>query len=265
VRRNTLSLLLVAGLTLAACGTSSPSPGSNSATLTVLAAASLTRVFPQIGVLFSRAHPGVKFNFSFGGTDQLTAQIQQGAPADVFAGASIKYGDQLAAANLIDPYRKFCTNQLVLILPSSNPAAITTLRDLSTKSYKLVIGSATVPVGSYTRMALMNLDALYGPGYSASVMRRVVSNEDSVASIVTKVESGEADAGFAYITDALAVGSKLTDITLSEDAQAVATYPIAVVKASKHAAAARQFVDFVLTSSAQQLLTHAGFGPPPVS
>src|SRR5712691_968910 len=123
VRRNTLSLLLVAGLTVAACGTSSPSPGSNPAKLTVLAAASLTRVFPQIGVLFSRAHPGVKFNFSFGGTDQVAAQIQQGAPADVFAGASTKYGDQLAAANLIDPYRKFCTNQLVLILPSSNPAA----------------------------------------------------------------------------------------------------------------------------------------------
>jgi molybdate transport system substrate-binding protein len=265
MRGKTLSLLLAAGLALAACSRSSPTPGSSPTKLTVLAAASLTQVFPEIGALFTRAHRGVTFNFSFGGTDQLAAQIQQGAPADVFAGASIKYGDQLAAANLIDPYRRFCTNQLVLITPSSNPARITSLRALSTKSYKLVIGSQTVPVGTYSRTVLMNLDGVYGPGYSASVMRNVVSNEDSVTSIVTKVELGEADAGFVYITDALAAGSRVKHLDLPAGAQAVATYPIAAVKGSRRAAAALQFVDFVLTAPAQQRLMQAGFGTPPFS
>src|SRR5207249_573073 len=134
-------------------------------------------------------HPGVTFSFSFGGTDQLAAQIKEGAPADVFAGASTKYGDQLAGAGQIEPYEIFCTNQLVLITPASNPAGITSLQDLSTKSVKLVIGSDTVPVGTYTRTVLMNLDAAYGSGYSAEVLANVVSNEDSVTSIVAKVQS----------------------------------------------------------------------------
>jgi molybdate transport system substrate-binding protein len=265
VRLRAFAAVMAAGLMLAGCSTSptsstsSPSP----AKLTVLAAASLTKVFPMIGDDFTKVHPEVTFSFSFGGTDQLAAQIQQGAPADVFAGASTKYGDQLASANQIKPYRVFCTNQLVLITPASNPAGITSLQDLATKPVKLVIGSETVPVGSYTRTVLSNLDAAYGSDYDGKVLANVVSNEDSVTSIVTKVESGEADAGFVYITDSLAAGSQVNTITLPADAQAVAKYPIAVVSASTHASAAQQFVDFLMTSDAQQLLQRAGFGAPP--
>jgi molybdate transport system substrate-binding protein len=244
----------------------SPSSSSNPPTkLTVLAASSLTKVFPQIGAQFTKSHPDVTFSFSFGGTDQLAAQIQQGAPADVFAGASTKYGDQLAGANQIEPYAIFCTNQLVLITPASNPASITSLKDLTKKGVKLVIGSETVPVGSYTRTVLANLDATYGAGYSTKVLANVVSNEDAVSSIVTKVVSGEADAGFVYITDSLAAGSQVNTITLPADAQAIASYPIAVVSASEHQTPAKQFADFVLTPAAQQLLADAGFGPPPSS
>lgn len=257
-------VVLLAGMVLAACN-KSPSAASNPVTLTVLAAASLTKVFPQIGALFTKEHPGTTFDFSFAGTDQLAAQIQQGAPADVFAGASTKYGDQLAGANQVDPYVVFCTNQLVLVTPASNPAGITSLQDLATKPVKLVIGSETVPVGTYTRTVLANLDAVYGSSYSTTVLGTVVSNEDSVTSIVTKIEAGEADAGFVYITDALAAGSKVNHITLPADAQAVAKYPIAVVKASKNATVARQFVDFVLTAPPQAMLEAAGFGPPPAS
>jgi molybdate transport system substrate-binding protein len=233
--------------------------------LTVLAAASLTKVFPQIGAEFTKAHPGVTFAFSFGGTDQLAAQIQQGAPADVFAGASTKYGDQLASAGDIRPYDIFCTNQLVLITPASNPAGITSLQDLATRKIKLVIGSETVPVGSYTRTVLGNLDSAFGSGYSDKVLANVVSNEDSVTSIVTKVQSGEADAGFVYITDALAAGSMVSTIKLPADAQAVAKYPIAVVSASRRTSVAQRFMDFVQTDAAQSLLVKAGFGPAPSS
>ncbi len=261
------ALVMGAAMVLAGCSATSSSTGSSprSTKLTVLAAASLTKVFPQIGDEFTKAHPDVTFAFSFAGTDQLAAQIQQGAPADVFAGASTKYGDQLAAANQIKPYKVFCTNQLVLITPASNPAGLTSLQDLSTKPVKLVIGSETVPVGSYTRTVLSNLDAVYGSGYADKVLANVVSNEDSVTSIVTKVESGEADAGFVYITDSLAAGSQVSAITLPTDAQAVAKYPIAVVSASAHASVAQQFVDFMLTDTAQQLLQKAGFGAPSAS
>jgi molybdate transport system substrate-binding protein len=251
-----LSLLV---LLMAAC-----SESSSGTRLTVLAASSLKEVFPQIGTLFTEEHDGVTISFSFGGTDQLSTQIQEGAPADVFAGASTKYGDHLASAGLIDPYESFCTNQLVLLVPSSNPGGITSLLDLSSKPAKLVIGSESVPIGAYTRAALENLNGLYGPGYSEAVLGRVVSNEDSAASIVAKVESGEADAGFAYVTDALAAGSRVQSIPLPSEAQAVAIYPIAVVTASKNTTLARQLVEFVLSTPAQQLLERAGFGSPPV-
>jgi molybdate transport system substrate-binding protein len=259
--------LALAVVVLAACGRASGSPGSSgssaSTRLTVLAAASLTKVFPRIGAEFARRHPGVTFDLSFGGTDQLAAQIQQGAPADVFAGASTKYGDQLAGAGQIDAYEVFCTNRLVLVTPASNPGGVSSLRDLADRPVKLVIGSDTVPVGTYTRTVLANLDSVYGTGYSARVLANVVSNEDSVTSIVTKVESGEADAGFVYVTDALAAESRVRTIALPAAAQAVARYPIAAVSASEHAAVARQFVDFVLTPAAQRLLRKAGFGPAP--
>jgi molybdate transport system substrate-binding protein len=254
-------------LLLSACGSAAvPDEGTTTdIRLTVLAAASLTQVLPEIGALYTKAHPGVGFAFSFGGTDQLAAQIEQGAPADLFAGASLAYGDRLAGEHLIRPYRAFCTNRLVLVTPGSNPAGITSLEDLATKPAKLVIGSESVPVGAYTRKVLANLDGALGVGYSRSVLARVVSNEDSVTAIVTKVRSGEADAGFVYLTDARAAGSNLRAIDLPADAQAVATYPLATVAASSHAAAGNGFVAFVLTAPAQRILHEAGFGPPPAS
>ena len=261
--RVVVGLALPAMLVLGSCSNSSRS-SSDTTTLTVLGASSLSTVFPQIGALFTKDHPEAAFRWSFGGTDTLVAQIEQGAPADLFAGASTKYGDQLASAGLIDPYVSFCTNRLELVVPSSNPAGISTLQDLSSKPAKLVIGSESVPIGAYTRVVLGNLNGLYGSGYSETVLGKVVSNEDSATSIITKVESGEADAGFVYVTDALAAGSKVQSIPLPSEAQAVAIYPIAVVGASKNATVARQLVDFVLSAPAQQLLEQAGFGPPPV-
>jgi molybdate transport system substrate-binding protein len=265
-----LIVALLAGVvTLAACGSKGETlqpPSSSSApakTLTVLAASSLSKVFPEIGDAFTASNPGVTFKFEFAGTDALTAQIEQGAPADVFAGASTKYGDQLSGEGLIASTRPFATNRLVLILPANDPAGIASLQDLTKPGIKLVIGAETVPVGAYTRKVLTNLDALYGTGYSDEVLANVVSNEDSVSTVVSKVQLGEADAGFVYVTDALAAGAAVKTIELPAEAQAVATYPIAAVKASKDAADAARFVDLVLSPAAQALLKQAGFGPPP--
>jgi molybdate transport system substrate-binding protein len=254
---------LIATLVVSACGTSRASPSnSNQSTLTVLAASSLTHVLPQIGRLFSREHHGTTLRFSFGGTDLLSAQIEQGARGDLFAGASSKYGDRLYAEHLVDQPRPFCTNRLVLIVPRSNPAGITSLRDLATKEARLVIGSATVPIGTYTRTVLRKLDASFGAGYSTRVLSRVVSNELDVESVLTKVRTGEADAGFVYVTDATAAGSAVTSIPLPQQAQAVANYPVAVISRSAHRSLAELFVEFVLSPAAQQVLRQAGFGPP---
>lgn len=269
-----VTLALVTGV-VSACGTSSsagatsPPPAATSApppaTLTVLGAASLSKVFPVIGSQFSAENPGVTFRFSFAGTDALAAQIEQGAPADVFAGASTKYGDQLSGESLIDSPTPFCTNRLVLIVPADNPAGVASLQDLTKPGAKLVIGADTVPIGAYTRTVLTNLNAEYGETYSDDVLKNVVSEEDSVTSIVAKVQLGEADAGFVYVTDALAAGSKVTSFDIPESGQAVATYPIAVVKASRDARLSQQFVDYVLSPPGQAELQKAGFGPPPSS
>lgn len=252
--------LLAAGAT--ACGGAASGSQGASTTLTVLAAASLNRVFPTIAIRFSTAHPGVTIRFSFAGTDALMAQIEQGSPGDVFAGASAQYGDQLFRERLVERPRVFATNRLVLIVPPGNPAGIVSPKDLARPGIKLVVGAATVPVGTYTRKVLANLDALYGLSYSRAVLENIVSDEDNVEGVLTKVRLGEADAGFVYVTDAKAVGDSIRPIELPAEAQAVATYPIAVIGSSAHGPTARQFQGFVLGPMGQRVLADAGFGPP---
>jgi molybdate transport system substrate-binding protein len=256
-------------IALGGCGSSPSLAGSSTSphpvTLTVLGAASLTNVFPDIGELFTKHHPGVRFRFSFAGTDQLAAQIEQGAPADVFAGASTKYGDRLFEEGLVAAPRPFCTNSLVLILPRSNPAGIGSLRDLTEAGTKLVIAADSVPAGAYTRTVLQNLELSFGPRYADRVLANVVSNEQNVEGVLTKVRLGEADAGFVYVTDSLAAGSDVEAIDLPPLAPAIATYPIAVVGRSANGRTARLFADFVLTADAQAILRRAGFGPPRAS
>ena len=262
------ALVLIALLVLlAGCG----SPGSGSASpaasppakLTVFGATSLTKVFPQIAAAFQKSHPGVEFAFNFAGTDTLVTQIEQGAPADVFAGASAKYGDQLSGEGLIDAPQIFATNKLVVILPADNSAGITSLKDLARPGVKVVIGDPAVPIGTYTATVLQNLNATLGADYAAKVQKNVVSLATDVAGVKSSIETGEADAGFVYVSDALSEGSTVKQIDIPASAQPVPTYPIAMVKATKNATAAQEFVTFVMGPEAQTLLRAAGFGPPP--
>jgi molybdate transport system substrate-binding protein len=229
----------------------------------VLAAASLTKVFPQIGDLFVKDHPGTAFRWSFSGTDTLTTQIEQGAPADVFAGASTKYGDQLSGEGLIDTSQAFATNQLVLIVPPDNPAGITSPEDLTKPGIKLVVGAETVPVGSYTRTVLANLNDTYGPKYDQKVLANVVDNETSVTGVLQKVQLGEADAGFVYITDAATVRGQVSVIKLPAWAQPPVRYGICVVSSSQKKTDAQAFVNKVLSPAGRAQLVAAGFGVPP--
>jgi molybdate transport system substrate-binding protein len=236
---------------VAACGsssTSSSSSGSGSAAApTVLAAASLSKVFPKID---PTPH------YSFGGSGALATQIAQGAPADVFAAASAKQSASLLAKGLIGPPVKFATNRLVLVVPTSNPAHITTISDITKPGVKLVICAASVPCGDYARSVFANL------GVTSAAMRNVVSEASDVTQVVAQVALGQADAGFVYITDANAANGRLTVISLPADAKPATADYIAVVKAGAHQAGAADFVQQVMSARGQAILRAAGFGAP---
>ena len=211
------------------------------------AAASLTKVFPLID-----AGP----NYTFGGSGMLEVQIEQGAPADVYAAASPKEPAELYAKGLVDKPVEFATNTLVLIVPKSNPAHITSVNDITKPGIKLVICNATVPCGDYATTAFKNL------GITSAAMKNVVSQTTDVTQTVADVATGQADAGFVYITDAKAASGRVSVVRLPARAKPGAKDFIAVVKSSKHQAAAQAFVNQVLSSQGQAMLRAAGFGAP---
>jgi molybdate transport system substrate-binding protein len=224
-----------------------PASVSGGTPITVFAASSLTEVLPRID-----NSP----RYSFAGSDQLAIQIQQGAPADVFAAASPKQPELLFRVGLLRKPFVFATNRLIVLVPRSNPAHIRSVYDLRREGVKIVIGDGTVPVGAYTRQIL---DAL---GITADVTRNVVSQETDVKGIVTKVALGEADAGFVYLTDAKPVASRIRSIALPIWAQPAIRYEVAVVKASSRPLAAKALVKKLLSKRGRLLLKQAGFGLP---
>ncbi len=186
----------------------------------------------------------------------LETQIEQGAPADVFAAASPKQPAALFAKGLVDKPLEFATNTLVLIVPKRNPAHITSVSDITKPGVKLVICNTTVPCGDYARTAFANL------GITTAAMKNVVSQTTDVTQTVAEVATGQADAGFVYITDAKAANGKVTVVTLPAAAKPGAKDYIAVVKAGQNQAAARAFVATVLSPIGQAKLRAAGFGKP---
>ena len=214
-----------------------------SAILTVFAAASLTNVFPQIA-------PHERYSFS--GSNMLAAQIQQGAPADIFASANTKLPEQLYAEGLVEKPVVFTRNELILIVPKSNPAGIHSVFDLQKPGVKLVVGAVGVPVGDYTRVVLHNLGL-------DDVLGNVVSQETDVREVLAKVSLGDADAGFVYVTDARSVRGQVATIGIRWSAQPIVRYAVSVVKSSHHLAAARAFVHGLLGKAAQAKLRAAGF------
>jgi molybdate transport system substrate-binding protein len=229
-------------------GASSARPEQPGGPLSVFAAASLTEVFPAIDK---------RPQYQFAGSDQLAFQIQQGAPADVYAAASPKYPELLYQQGLVQKPIQFATNTLVLIVPKGNPAGIHSVTDLTKPGVKLVIGDAGVPVGAYTRTVLNTL------GITAAVMKNVVSQETDVKGVLAKVALGQADAGFVYVTDAKSVLGKIGVIRLRESAQPHVIYEVAVVKNSQHLAAAYAFVTRLIRPRGQLTLVKYGFGPRP--
>ena len=235
------------GTTLALLCVATACRGSDTAEpLDIYAAASLAEAFPQI-------EPEARFNF--GGSDELATQIREGAPADVYAAASSKHPQELFEEGLVEEPVTFAANRLVLIVPRANPAAIESVEDILQPNTRLVVAAEGVPAGDYTRALLATL------GLSAA-LENVVSNEDDVKGVATKVALGEADAGFVYATDVAAVQERVRAIELPADPQPPIEYQVAVVRTSDDKVAARAFVEKLRSREGREALARVGFGTP---
>jgi molybdate transport system substrate-binding protein len=246
-------------LVAAGCGGDDPASGAGSgggqaagSTLTVFAAASLTESFTALGADFEAANDGVTVRYNFAGSQALAAQIQQGAPADVFASADTKNMDKLTGAGLIDGQpHNLAGNALQIAVAKGNPKAVKGLQDLARPDLKVVLGAEEVPAGKYARQAL---DV-------AGVTVKPVSLEDNVKAAVNKVALGEADATIVYVTDVTAAKDKVQGVEIPTGQNVSATYPVAVVKGTRNAAAARAFVDYLRSEAGQSKLQSFGFLP----
>ena len=239
---------VAAALALAGCGSSSA--GSEDRELTVFAAASLTDTFTELAEDFEKDHPGVKVTTSFGGSSDLVAQIQDGAPADVFASADLKNTGKLG--ELVSKTHAFASNNLEIATPPGNPAGITGFADLAKSGTKVVVCAAEVPCGNATAQMEEETGIDIEP----------VSEEQSVSDVLAKVTSGDADAGVVYVTDVTAAGDTVTGVEFEESDQVVNTYPISALNGSDDADLAQEFVDLVLSETGQKVLTDAGFSQP---
>lgn len=237
------------------------------ANLTVFAAASLTDAFNEIGQNFSAAHPGVTVIFNFAGSQQLAQQLGQGAPADVFASANSRQMEVaiLEAQRVISgTQRTFVRNRLVVIFPADNPAGITQLQDLTKAGVKLILAAKEVPVGQYSLdfMDKAIQDPAFGATFEDDVLKNVVSYEENVRSVLTKISLGEGDAGIVYTSDISGEGAdRVGRLDIPDQLNTIASYPIAVISDSAYPVQAQAFMDYILSPAAQEALVKYGFIP----
>jgi molybdate transport system substrate-binding protein len=247
-----LACVIVASWALAGCG----SDGDDERVLTVYAAASLSGAFERMGEEFEAQHEGVRVELGFGGSSDLVAQIQEGAPAEVFASADLTTMERLTAAGLAggEP-AVFATNSLQIAVAPGNPLGIASLADVAGDDVTLVTCAPVVPCGAAAASAAEAADVDLAP----------VSEEQSVTDVLAKVASGEADVGLVYVTDVLGASGAVVGVDFAEASAAVNTYPIATVAGGDEDEGddlADDFVDLVLGEEGQAILRAAGFGAP---
>jgi molybdate transport system substrate-binding protein len=261
--RRAVSALACFALVVAACGSSSKSTGSSptsgagstklSGSLNVFAASSLTEAFNDEKTTLASSDSSLKLTYDFAGSQALVAQIQSGAPADVFASADQENMQELVTAGLVEAPKTFARNKLEIAVTPGNPEHITDLADLEKPGVTLVLEDPSVPAGNYARQAFQQA-GLPAP--------KPASNELDVKSTLAKLTSGDADAVIVYVTDVKAAGSKVEGVEIPDAQNVIATYPIAVIKASKNAAAAEAFVDEIVSGTGQRALQARGFLAP---
>ena len=269
-----LAAPVVCGLLLAGCGSSEgPSgpdtttdaagePGATATdgstgaaltgTITVFAAASLTETFTTLGKKFEAAHPGAKVVLNFGPSSGLAEQINQGAPADVFASASTTNMAQVVATKNASNPTTFAKNVLEIAVPAANPGGISKVSDLADSDVKVAVCQPAVPCGGLATQLFKN----------AGINVTPVSLEADVKAVLTKVDLGEVDAGLVYVTDVRSAGRKVTGIEIPSNLNVSTDYPIATLSGSDNKQTAQAFTDFVLSELGTAVLTKGGFEGP---
>jgi molybdate transport system substrate-binding protein len=252
IGRAALAAAILVGL--AGCGgDGTEDTGSSSTGVTVFAAASLTESFKQLGTDFEKANPGVRVTFNFAGSSALATQINQGAPADVFASAAPANMKTVTdAGNGDGTPTTFVKNQLVIAVPKGNPDGVKGLSDLTKAGVKVALCAEQVPCGTAAKKALG----------AAGVKLTPVTLEQDVKAALSKVKLGEVDAALVYRTDAKAASSDVDGVEFPESARAVNDYPIIVLKGAPNKAGARAFVEYVKSDKGRAVLSGAGFQVP---
>jgi molybdate transport system substrate-binding protein len=246
-------VLAAVGAACSSVGGATGTGGAPRVELIVSAASSLTAAFTDIGSDFESRNDGVTVTFNFGPSDGLAGQIQQGAPVDVFASASPTWMDAVEEHPGVSGRTDFARNRLAIIVPTENPAGIASLEDLTPPGVKLVLAAEGVPAGDYARQVFEQA------GIEDAALANVVSNEEDVKAVITKILSGDADVGIGYVTDVSPdVADQVSLVEIPDDQNVIATYPIAVVAGSKEADLAQRFLDYVL-GPGQRVLRDLGF------
>ena len=230
---------------------SSASATTLTGSITVSAASSLTGAFTQLGASFQRAHHGTKINFNFASSSTLALQIQQGAPADVFASASVKdMGEVQHSHDIAGAVAIFTRNTLAIVVRPGNPLGIHTLADL-TRARVVALCVVSAPCGAAAREALLK----------SKVLLRVsrISLGQDVKSTLAEVTTGDADAAIVYVTDAKTIGRQGASVSIPPAKNVITKYPIGLVKASTNRALAQAWIEYVLSPTGQRALRAAGF------
>jgi len=259
---------LVSALIVTTCGCTTTT--TQSKTLTVYAAASLSGAFNETAQAFEANNSGVTVSTNYAGSQVLATQIKQGAIADVFASADQKNMKSVQDAGLMNNSSVviFTENKLAIIVPTANPANITSLSDLAKSGVKLDIANSSVPVGNYTLQMLSKAsnNSTYGSGFNTSVLANVVSEETNVNDVVAKVALGQADAGIVYKSDVpAAYQSKVQTIAIPDSVNVLAQYPIGVVSTSSNAQLAQSWINYVTSPAGQAILLKYDFIIPPTA
>lgn len=256
---------LAAAAVLAACGgggtigeataTGAATGGSAAGgeeTLTVFAAASLTETFQQLADRYEQNNPGVAVSLVFDGSSGLARQINDGAPADVFASADVKNMDSAVEAGNAQEAVPIASNHLQIAVPADNPGNVEGLADLADPEVSVALCQPTVPCGWLAEQVQEMSGVDIAP----------VTEESDVKSVLTKVRLGEVDAGLVYTTDVSAAGDEVSGIDLPGDASPSTVYPMAVLTGAPNPERAQEFSQFVVSDEGQRILGEAGFAPP---
>lgn len=232
-------------------------------TLTVLAASSLTDAFGELATTFEEQNPGVEVRQSFESSSTLLTQIQQGAPADVFASASEEEMDTAVEDGLTGGEPEvFVKNREVVMVPKDNPAGIENFRDVAKPDVKLVLAEEGVPAADYALEILGKANEEYGSGFEKHVLSNVVSREADVRASVNRVVVGDADATFGYASDFTPdIRDRVEVVPIPPDLNIIATYPVTALKDAEDPKLAQKWVDLVTSEEGQRVLDEWGFEP----